>query len=102
MNTSDKVRFIRYEDLVSNPDEVLKEVYDFIGVEWFNHDLNNIQQSTIFEHDNAYFREKTSHVVKPQLVNNSKSTRNLSQKFHNKVVSEHKWFYDGFYPNPQY
>ena len=100
LNTSGKVRFIRYEDLVSNPEEVLKNVYDFLGVEWFQHDLNNIQQSTIFEHDNAYFREKTSHVVKPQLVNNSKSIRNLSQKFHNKVVSEHKWFYDGFYPNP--
>jgi len=96
---SKRIMFVRYEDLVSNSNHVIGELYKFLNLPIFEHDLNNIQQSTLYEHDNAYFREKTSHVVKPQMIDNSNSVRNLSDNFHNKVLNEHKWFYDGFYPN---
>lgn len=96
---SKRIMFVRYEDMVSNPNHVIVELYKFLELPVFDHDLNNIQQSALYEHDNAYFREKTSHVVKPQLISNSAPVRNLSDNFHNKVLNEHKWFYDGFYPN---
>ena len=96
---SKRIKFVRYEDIVSNPNHAICELYEFLGLPMFDHDLNNIQQSALYEHDNAYFREKTSHVVRPQLVGNSTPVRNLSDDFHNKVLNEHKWFYDGFYPN---
>lgn len=95
---SDRIKFVRYEDLVAEPVQALSEMYQFLQLPLFDHDLNKIQQSDLFEHDNAYFREKTSHVVRRELTNNP-VVRNLSDSFHNKVLSEHKWFYDGFYPN---
>ena len=96
---SKRIMFVRYEDIISNPNHTIVELYKFLELPVFDHDLNNIQQSALYEHDNAYFREKTSHVVKPQLIGNSTPVRNLSDNFHNKVLNEHKWFYDGFYPN---
>ena len=96
---SKRIMFVRYEDMVSNPNHVIGEMYKFLELPVFDHDLNNIQQSALYEHDNAYFREKTSHVVKPQLIGNNTPVRNLSRNFHSKVLNEHKWFYDGFYPN---
>jgi hypothetical protein len=95
---SDRIKFLRYEDFKSEPNEALGEVYDFLQLPLYQHDLNNIQQSALFEHDNAYFREKTSHVVRRELTDNP-VVRNLSDNFHNRILSEHKWFYDGFYPD---
>ena len=78
---------------------MLKRIYEFLGLESFQHDLNNIQQSHMFEHDNAYFREKTDHHTKPSLLPWKEPTRKLSDNFHNKVVKENEWFYRSFYPD---
>ena len=95
---SDRIKFLRYEDFKSEPNQALDEVYSFLQLPLYQHDLNNIQQSNLFEHDHAYFREKTSHVVRRELTDNP-VVRNLSDNFHNRILSEHKWFYDGFYPD---
>jgi hypothetical protein len=95
---SDRIKFLRYEDFKSEPNQALDEVYSFLQLPLYQHDLNNIQQSNLFEHDHAYFREKTSHVVRRELTDNP-VVRNLSDNFHNRILSEQKWFYDGFYPN---
>jgi hypothetical protein len=65
----------------------------------FQHDLNNIEQSSMFEHDNAYFMEKTSHRTKPTLVPWKEPVRVLSDKFHEKIIQENAWFYKSFYPD---
>ena len=96
---SHRIKFVRYEDLVLNPDQELDGIYKFLGLDRYNHDLNNIEQSALYEHDHAYFREKTSHVVKREMIKYNEPVRNLSDKFHSKVLNEHEWFYNGFYPN---
>jgi len=94
-----KIKFVRYEDLILNPDQVLNEIYQFLNLPRYNHDLYNIEQSALYEHDHAYFKEKTSHVVKREMIKYTDPVRNLSNNFHDKVLNEHRWFYDGFYPN---
>jgi len=96
--TENKVKFIRYEDFLKNPEKVLESVYKFFDEPVFQHDLNNISQSELFEHDNAYFREKTSHKTKPQFVYWQEPKRNLSDEFQKTVIEEHKWYYEAFYP----
>jgi sulfotransferase len=96
--TENKVKFIRYEDFLKNPEKVLESVYKFFNEPVFQHDLNNISQSELFEHDNAYFREKTSHKTKPQFVYWQEPKRNLSDEFQKTVIEEHKWYYEAFYP----
>lgn len=94
-----RVKFVRYEDLLRDPNYMLKRIYDFLGLQSFDHDLNNIQQSHMFEHDNAYFREKTDHHTKPTLMPWKEPTRKLSEGFHKRVVEENPWFYRSFYPD---
>jgi len=94
----DRVKFIRYEDLLQEPEYMLNEIYTFLGISSYQHDLNNIQQTELFEHDNAYFREKTDHKIASVITKFTEPTRTFSKAFQNRIINEHKWFYDGFYP----
>ncbi len=42
----DRMYFIEFEKLTSNPKETLKGVYDFLGEKYFEHDFNNVEQKT--------------------------------------------------------
>jgi sulfotransferase len=95
---TNKIKFIRYEDLLKDPIQMLHNIYDFLGMEYYKHDLNNIQQSELFEHDNAYFAEKTDHKVELKLKTWSDPVRGLSDEFHDNVVKNNLWFYNSFYP----
>jgi sulfotransferase len=39
-----KFHLIEYNDLTSDPESTIKGVYDFLGLEYFKHDFNNIRQ----------------------------------------------------------
>ena len=93
-----KIKFVRYEDFLKDPVYMLSRIYDFLELDTYLHDLNNIDQSEMFEHDNAYFREKTDHVIKPQMIPWSEPKRILSDDFHKRVIDNHTWFYRAFYP----
>ena len=97
--TKNKVMFMRYEDFTVDPYQMLTKLYKFIDEPLFQHGLDNIKQSEMFEHDHAYFRERTDHVTMPQFRYYEKPKRTLSDAFHAKVLKENRWFYEGFYPN---
>lgn len=48
-----KIFFIRYEDLLTSPNETMKDVYNYLGVDFYLHDFTNIEQITV-EDDNVY------------------------------------------------
>lgn len=94
-----KVLFIRYEDFTKDPDYILNKLYNFIEEPYFKHDLENINQSNVFEHDHAYFRERTDHITKSKFEYYKKPKRTLSEQFHKKILQEFRWYYDAFYPD---
>ena len=57
---------ITYEDLCSNPKETIAKVYDFLEIEHYEHDFENIPQ-----HDNSEDEEEfgipTLHTIRPQI-----------------------------------
>lgn len=93
-----RVKFVRYEDVLKQPQYMLNRIYDFLELPHYEHDLEHISQSEMFEHDNAYFRERTDHRTHPKLVPWSEPQRNLSPDFHRKVIESNRWFYQHFYP----
>jgi len=94
-----RVKFVRYEDFLTNPKLELDQVCSFLGIQSFDYDLYNIKQSELFEHDHAYFRERTSHKVHHTIIPWKEPNRVLSDSFHAKIIANHRWFYEGFYPN---
>ena len=46
-NMRDKMHFVDYNDMVSNPEQVMEDIYDFLGEEYYEHtfdDLSNIHR----------------------------------------------------------
>ena len=93
------ILFIRYEDFTQDPLYILKKLYKHIEEDYFEHDLDNISQSVLFEHDHAYFRERTDHVVKPEFQYYKKPVRTMSERFQQQILTDYRWFYEGFYPD---
>ncbi len=62
----DKVLFIKYESLTLNPDHEMKRVYDYLGLPYFQHDFNNIEQVT--QEDDDVYGIYGDHTIKPKLV----------------------------------
>lgn len=96
---SSNIKFIRYEDLTQEPEYMLQRINEFLGVSPFSYNLASIEQSKLFEHDNAYFREKTCHKVHPELKSFKDVKRTISGSLQQKIVDNNQWFYDSFYPN---
>jgi hypothetical protein len=57
--------FIKYEDLISKPDEVMKNLYAFCGWAPFQHHYNNI--SVKHAEDDEFYGLKGFHQVRPNL-----------------------------------
>lgn len=57
--------FIDYNDLISNPHNVLVNLYNFLGIEYFEHNLNNINHS--FEDVDVKQMNSGLHTVHPKL-----------------------------------
>ena len=93
-----KVLFLRYEDLTKDPIYMLKKVYKFLNEPYFDHNFSNIEQSSLFEHDHAYFRERTEHKTLPSFRLYQDPERKLNANIHKKAIQENKWFYESFYP----
>lgn len=93
----ERVFFLRYEDFTRDPVYILKKLYEFLEEDYFEHDLNNIAQSELFEHDHAYFRERTDHEVYPEFKYYQKPKRKMSEEFSKKILKDFAWFYGNFY-----
>lgn len=50
---SDRLYFVHFERLTREPAQVLKEIYEFLGEEPFEHDFNNVKQVT-WEDDSVH------------------------------------------------
>ena len=64
----DSLLIIRYEDLINDPKLILKKVYQFIEVDYFEHDLSNIMTKSS---NDMHVRNRLgiSHKVRPSLDN---------------------------------
>ena len=89
----DNFYFIKYEDFVSNPNEELKNIYKFLDMPYFKHDLNNIKMSFDpplchlpwgdIRHFNSIEKLNTKNIL------NKESIMYIETNF--------KWFYNFFY-----
>jgi sulfotransferase len=62
---SEKILYVRYEDLCSSPEETIKGIYDFIEEEPFEHDFKNIVKE--IEEDDSHFGPYGKHTIKPEI-----------------------------------
>lgn len=87
--------FIRYEDLCSNPDNVMKSIYQYLELDEFKHDFQHINQITT-END-AIHGIYGDHIIRnslKMLPNDSKEI--LGMHTVDLIKENYKWYNDFF------
>ena len=60
------IHIVEYNDLVSNPQEIMNKIYEFLEIESFNHNFDHIENSCREEKDDAW-GIKNLHNIRSQL-----------------------------------
>ena len=87
--------FIRYEDLCSNPDNVMKSIYQYLELNEFKHNFQHINQITT-END-AIHGIYGDHIIRnslKMLPNDSKEILGIHTV--DLIKENYKWYYDFF------
>lgn len=58
-----QLHFIEYDDLINNPEETMRKVYEFLGLEYFNHDFTKLENKHK-ENDSEVYGVDDMHVVR--------------------------------------
>jgi sulfotransferase len=74
--------FIEYEDLVTNPKKELERIHDFLGIEPFSYDFNNVDGESVKEDDEQLHGTAGMHDVKPKVERQHNDNPRVLLKHH--------------------
>lgn len=63
----EKLCFIEFDELTSQPEATMRMVYNYLEIPYFPHDFNNVEQYTQ-EDDDGVHRIPNLHKIRPQIV----------------------------------
>lgn len=90
-----KMLFVRYEDLAQDPTKEMTRIYSYLGVPYFNHDFDNIEQIT--QEDDSVYGIYGDHAIRKKLEplpNDYKDVLGVAAC--NWIKTNYQWFYDEF------
>jgi len=96
LGLENKIMYIRAEDLTSRPQEIMEEVYDILNLERYNHNFNNIQQTTK-ENDVIHGLDNDLHTIRNKvepLIDNYKEI--IGEESCNRIDTEYEWYQKSF------
>jgi sulfotransferase len=91
---------VKFEDLTTNPKDVMKKVYEYLGEPFYEHDFNNIEQSTK-ENDQLhtiYGDHRIRRKIEPVTPDYMEV---LGKDICTMVRNNYALFYNTFYPGKQ-
>jgi sulfotransferase len=93
--TASKFLFLRYEDLCSNPEAVVKSIYEYFELPEYKHDFNHVEQITV--EDDSVHGIYGDHTIrnKVQALNND-SRDVLGDYTYEWIYINFKWYFDSF------
>ena len=90
-------KFVRYEDLMENPQKVLSGIYDFIGADNYENDLNNVRQG---HYNDSIYAPWGDHTIRPKVVSKKETYEFplIKRKSQQKMLRDYSWYYQFLYP----
>jgi sulfotransferase len=93
---NDKVLFVRYEDLCDSPRDTLDQIYQYLGLDRFEHSFDNLVKG-VSENDSHYGifgQHKVSQLLQPSKKDAWRDvyTKNLTDV----ITQNHQWFFNTF------
>lgn len=90
-----EILFVRFEDLCLYPEREMKKVYKYLGIPYYKHDFNNIEQVT--HEDDKFHGIYGDHKIQKKLVPlESKYVELLGQEISDNIYLKNKWYFDYF------
>lgn len=87
----DRLHFVEYDDLVSDPQHTLGKLYEFLGEEPFEHDFSNIR-NTHREKDDEVFSVPDLHKVGSKIQRSRTEPKDiLPEKFYTECKGKEFW-----------
>lgn len=87
------VFFLKYEDLTAFPDPVIRSLYVYLDIPFYQHDFNNVEQITD-QNDSYYtFSHKIRRKIKPL---KPKAVEVLGESLCDSIYEEYQWFFKYF------
>jgi sulfotransferase len=93
----DNFYFVRYEDFIEQPLDILSKLYSFIGIDNFDNNLNNIEQAPFRD---AHFYPWGDHTINKTLKPKKETYRFplIKEETQEFILREYSWYYEKFYP----
>jgi len=92
---SDKMLFVKFEDLCLYPESQMTRIYEYLGIPHFKHDFDNIDQVT--KEDDEVYGAFGDHVIRTKLEPVSSQAKQLLGKdVTDWIWNNYKWFFDQF------
>jgi sulfotransferase len=92
---SDKMLFVKFEDLCLYPDSQMIRIYEYLGIPHFKHDFDNIEQVT--KEDDEVYGAFGDHVIRTKLEPvPSQAKQLLGKDVTDWIFNNYKWFFDQF------
>ena len=89
------ILFIKFEDLVVDPNKQMERIYEYLELPYYQHDFNNIKQITY--EDDKWYGIFGDHIIRPQL----KPVKNdyievLGPNTVKLIENHYAWFFNDF------
>ena len=92
---SKQILFVKYEDLTKNPSKEMDKLYEYLEVDKYEHDFNNVEQTT--KEDDEVYGVFGDHKIQSQVVfRNPDYKEILGINTSNWVKQHYSWFYENF------
>tara|TARA_R100001594_G_scaffold13785_1_gene29401 strand:+ start:623 stop:1456 length:834 start_codon:yes stop_codon:yes gene_type:complete len=88
----------KHEDFNERPRESFQKIYQWLGEEYFEHDLDNIPKPDYYEHDTVY-NSLVSHKTRTKLEKlEPRWPKMMTEEQSEAVIYNNPWYYETFYP----
>lgn len=92
---NDKILFVRYEDLISNPQSQMDRIYTFFELESFEHNFDKIEQMT--KEDDSIYGIYGDHKIKNKIETiEDDSELILGKNVCDWIKNNYRWYYEIF------
>jgi len=91
-NDTKHLLLVEYNDLVNTPEETMKRIYDFLEIDYYAHDFNNVENKHR-ENDDQWYLKDMHHVRKKVQKTSKKPEEVLSSLVMDKYKKLEYWKY---------
>lgn len=93
---ADRILFVRYEDLCNSPQAAMDRIYDYLGLNQFSHNFQNVEK-TVHEND-SLFGPYGKHSVRKSIerIKPKSWLSVINDDIANHIMTQHAWFQNSF------